>query len=83
MAGRAAARSDVPLVVTRGAVWKTSRRVAACVVSGMGELCRSAELHFVATELLNCSNPNDHSPHKFCPAHRRTLMDVPGLDHEC
>ncbi len=83
MAGRAAARSDVPLVVTRVAVWKTSRRVAACALSGVGDLRSGAELHFVATELLNCSNPNDHSPYKFCPAHRRALMDVPGLDHEC
>ncbi|MEY3546393.1 MAG: hypothetical protein RLZZ313_754, partial [Verrucomicrobiota bacterium] len=83
LAGRAAARSDVPLVVTRVAVWETSRRVTACALAGVGELCRSAEHHFVATELLNCSNPNDHSPYKVCPAHRRALMDMPGLDHEC
>ena len=83
MAGRAAARSDVSLVVTRVAVWKTSLRVTACALSGVGELCRSAVLHFAATELLNCSNPNDHSPNKFYSAHRRARVDVPSLDHEC
>ena len=35
MAGRAAARSDVPLVVTRVALWKASRRVASKRTGGL------------------------------------------------